>query len=138
VRVFLDANVLFSAAYRAQGVARALFHQAETGSCTLVCSPHAIEEARRNIAARYPDRLGDLTGLVARLETCPEPRPAAIAAAAAEGLPPKDAPILAAALQAGCHVLVTGDRADFGRVFGRRIGGTVVMLPAEALELILE
>ena len=136
MRVFLDANVLFSAAYRAHGVARALFSQAEAGTCTLVCSAHAIEEARRNIAARYPDCLGELTDLVARLEICPEPHAAAVATATAEGLPPKDAPILAAALQAGCHVLATGDRGDFGHLFGRRIGGTVVMLPADALGLI--
>lgn len=137
MRVFLDANVLFSAAYRKTGSTRVFFELAATGTCSLVCSAHAIEEARRNIAARYLDRLGDLDDLIARLEICPEPRPAAIDRAAAEGLPPKDAPILAAAMEAGCHILVTGDRTDFGDLFGRRVGGTVVMLPTHAIELML-
>ena len=50
---------------------------------------------------------------------------------------PKDAPILAAAVEAHCHVLATGDRADFGALLGRRMRGTVVMLPAEAIELLI-
>ncbi len=137
VRVFLDANVLFSAAYREKGSVGAFLELAGAGACKLVSSAHAVEEARRNIAAKHPHRLGDLERLVAALELCPEPRPATIALAAKEGLPPKDAPILAAAIEAGCHVLATGDRRDFGALFGRRFRKTVVMLPTEAIELLL-
>ena len=137
VRVFLDANVLFSAAYREVGSVRAFFVLAKAGACSLVSSAHAIEEARRNIAARYPACLAELARLVAELEVCPEPRASTVAMAAREGLPAKDAPILAAAIDAGCHILATGDRSDFGSLFGRRIEGTLVMLPVEAIDLIV-
>jgi predicted nucleic acid-binding protein len=137
VRVFLDANVLFSAAYRETGSVRAFFALAATGACHLVSSGHAIEEARRNIAARYPRRLTDLEGLVGTLEITPEPRTSTLEWAASMGLPPKDAPILAAAVDSRCHVLATGDGTGFGRLLGRRLKGTVVMLPAEAIGLLL-
>lgn len=137
MRVFLDANVVFSAAYRTTGWTRVFFDLAAAGACTLVTSAFAIEEARRNLRARYPDRLPDLDDLVARIELCPAPPATALHRAAAAGLPPKDAPILAAAIEAACHILATGDRADSGRLFGQRIDGTVVMLPVDALEIIL-
>ncbi len=137
MRIFLDANVLFSAAYRAEGVAHALFTLANTGTCTLVCSAHAIEEARRNLTARYPQCVRELANQCEALEVCPEPRPETVGLATAEDLPPKDAPILAAAIEAHCHVLVTGDRRDFGHLLGRRVHGTLVMLPAELLALLL-
>lgn len=137
VRVFLDANVLFSAAYRETGSMRAFFQLAAAGAWTLVSSRYAIEEARRNVRLRYPARADDLERQAADLEVCPEPVPESVRHAAREGLPAKDAPILAAAVDAACHVLVTGDRSHFGPLYGRRVRGTVVMLPAEGIELLL-
>ncbi len=49
----------------------------------------------------------------------------------------KDQPILAAALGCRAHLLVTGDRAHFGPLFGRTVGRTVVLPPREALDLVL-
>ncbi len=137
MRVFLDANVLFSAAYREGGPSRGLFTLADAGRCALVSSAHAIEEARRNVAAKQPHRLPDLIRLVQLIEVCAEPGPASVEWAAGEGLPPKDAPILAAAVEARCHLLATGDRKDFGALFGRRLRGTVVMLPVDVLGVLL-
>ena len=137
MRVFLDANVLFSAAYRETGSMRAFFELAAAGACTLVSSAYAIEEARRNVALKHAPRTGDLDALVATLEICSEPRGATLSWALTTGLPGKDAPILAAAVDARCHVLATGDRTDFGRLFGRRVRGTLVMLPAEAIGLLI-
>ncbi|MEK6785859.1 MAG: hypothetical protein AABY61_10300 [Nitrospirota bacterium] len=47
-RVFLDANVLFSAAYRVETPLRTLFTMPRT---QLVRSAYALEEARRNLSA---------------------------------------------------------------------------------------
>ena len=137
MRVFLDANVLFSAAYREAGSVRAFFELEQVGACSLVSSAHAIEEARRNIAAKHPARIPDLDALVGKLEVWPEPGSDLIDWASSRGLPPKDAPILAAAVEARCQVLATGDRSDFGPLFGRALRGTVVMLPVDAIELLL-
>ena len=106
--LFLDANVLFSAAYRDTGSVRILFSLAEARGCELVASAYAIDEARRNLAEKHPDRLGDFARLLERLRVCPEASHEAVSWAAARKLPPKDAPILAAAVQGGADVLVTG------------------------------
>jgi predicted nucleic acid-binding protein len=137
MRVFLDANVLVSAAYREGASIRVFFELAAAGACVLVTSPHAIEEARRNLASKRPQRVAELERLLGAIEVCAEPGTARLDWAASVGLPAKDAPILAAAVESGCPVLVTGDRTDFGALFGQRPGGTLLMLPAEALELLV-
>jgi len=137
VRVFLDANVLFSAAYRDTGSVRVFFALAEAGVCDLVSSAYAVEEARRNLLAKHPMRVGDLESLLAGLTVCREPASTSIEWAIAQRLPAKDAPILAAAVEARCHLLVTGDRTHFGALLGRRSRGTVVVLPTDALEILI-
>lgn len=138
MRVFLDANVLFSAAYRETGSVRAFFALARGDACTVTSSAYAVDEARRNIRAKHPDRMPDLELLVSELALCGEPSPATLAWVAANHLPPKDAPILAAAIDASCHLLATGDRTHFGTLFGKRVRGTVVALPVEAIEILID
>lgn len=137
MRVFLDANVLFSAAYRETGSVRVFFPLAKAGACTLVSSAYALDEARRNIRARHPDREADLDRLATQLEVCREPTTGTLDGIATVGLPMKDAPILAAAIDARCHLLVTGDRTHFGKLFGKRVRGTVVMLPFDAIGILV-
>ena len=137
MRVFLDANVLFSAAYRETGSVRAYFALAAAGACTLVTSGYAVDEARRNIRAKHPERSRDLESLVGRTAICREPAAETLAWAASHGLPPKDAPILAAAIDARCHLLVTGDRTHFGPLYGHKLRGTVVVTPVDGMALLV-
>ena len=136
MRVFLDANVLFSAAYRDSGSVRVFFGLARAGMCTLASSGFAAGEARRNIAAKHPKRLPDLESLIGELALCSEPSQETLEWAA-QRLPVKDAPILAAAVDARCQLLVTGDRTHFGPLFGTRQRGTVVLTPVDAIELLV-
>jgi hypothetical protein len=76
-------------------------------------------------------------GLVADVSVEPEAPSKDVAWALEQGLPLKDAPILAAAVQARCDVLVTGDRTHFGPLSGRRLRGVQVLSPADALRLLL-
>lgn len=138
MRLFLDANVLFSAAHNPDGNSRALFLLARPARSQLVASRYAIEEAMRNLSLKYPERLLDLERLALELAVASEPVPAAVEAAAASGLPPQDAPILATAIQAGAGALVTGDRRHFGKLYGRVIGGVRIMTPAEAVQRLLK
>ena len=137
MRVFLDANVLFSAAHREAGSVRAFFALAQAGACELWSSAYALDEARRNIGVKHPDRIAALESLLRQIAVCREATPATLAWAAAQRLPSKDAPILAAAVDARCHLLVTGDRTHFGALFGRKLRGTVVMLPVDAIGLLV-
>jgi predicted nucleic acid-binding protein len=137
LRLFFDANVIFSAAHHEEGRAQALVALARAGQCTVLVSAHALEEARRNLALKSAGHEPRLERLLAAVSLVPE-APAALAAWAAErGLPPKDAPILAAAVHAQADFLVTGDRRDFGHLFGRTLRGVKVATPAQALAALL-
>jgi hypothetical protein len=48
-------------------------------------------------------------------------------------LPPKDVPILLAAIAARCTHLLTGDRKHFGQYFGKSIHGVNVMMVRDYL-----
>src|SRR3989337_2513651 len=137
MRVFIDANVLFAAAISPEGRSAALFLLAERGLCELVISPYAVTEARRNVEARYADALGRRERLLRNVTTVPEATPSRAAWARRQGLPEEDAPILAAAADAGAEVLVTGDRAHFGPLFGQTIGGGPGLRLADTLNLVL-
>lgn len=122
-RAFLDANVLFSAAYREES---GLLRLWRIPGATLVTSAYAAEEARRNLASS--DQLARLDNLLGQTQIVPEsdaPMPAGIR------LPDKDHPILKAAIAAEATHLVTGDVKDFGQFFGKRIGGVLIVTPAE-------
>jgi len=54
LRVFLDANVLFTAAYRPEGLSALLVELGAAGRVTLLTSPLAIVEAERNLEAKRP------------------------------------------------------------------------------------
>ena len=137
MRVFLDANVLFSAAQRTASPLRLFFRLAEAGLCELLASPFALDEARRNIARKYPAEASELERLIAQVTICREAGVDQVQWARSTGLPEKDAPILAAAMQAKADVLVTGDRSDFGALYGKRIHGVEILTPRRALERIL-
>jgi predicted nucleic acid-binding protein len=123
-RVFLDANVLFSAAWRAEsGLLR--FWKLPL---VLVSSPYAITEAERNLSRKRPEALARLEALLEPIEIVD-----ALAPIDYSGLPSKDVPILAAAVAGRCQVLLTGDVADFGHVLGQTVLGVRVLTPAMLL-----
>lgn len=138
MKLFLDANVVFSAAHLEEGRAQDLVALARAGHCALLSSAHALEEARRNLAlksSRYEMRLADA---LAQIEIVAEPPSAVSDWAREEGLPPKGAPILAAAVQAGAAMLVTGDARDFGHLYERTLRGVRIVTPARALAEVLK
>ena len=136
-RFFLDANVIFTAAHNPDGNGRALFRLAGAYQLELVSSRYALEEAARNIAVKFPECVAEFNSLVAGLLLVAEPSQAEIQLAAARRLPDKHVPILAAAIAARASALVTGDRRDFGHLFGATIKGVAILTPAEAVSKVL-
>ncbi len=122
LRVFLDANVLFSAAYLEGAGLVELWRRPDV---RLLTSGYAAEEARRNLDTS--DRRDRLERLLAAIEVVIEAPSARLPDAAR--LPEKDEPILRAAIAAQATHLLTGDIQDFGHLFGRRIGGLLVQTP---------
>jgi uncharacterized protein len=137
MRIFLDANVLFSAARGTGSPLHGFFRLAEAGACELVASPFALDEARRNISRKQPAKVAELERLIARIAVCREAGAEEVLWARSTGLPEKDAPILAAAVQAKADILVTGDRTDFGDLYERKLRGVEILPPRTALERVL-
>jgi uncharacterized protein len=123
-RVFLDANVLFSTAYREGSALKRLW---EATDVTLLSTPYAIEEANRNLEER--DARTRLQTLVVALEIVPDVAGGEVPRGVI--LPAKDLPILLAAIAAQATHLLTGDRAHFGPYFGRRIAGVLMQRPGD-------
>ena len=125
-RLFLDANILFSAAYRDDaGIAR--FWSLD--KVVLLSSSYAVEEARVNL--RDAEQRTPLVVLVSRIQVVSNtflgPLPDGI------DLPEKDRPILLSTIDARATHLITGDKDDFGQFFGRKISGVLILPPAAYL-----
>jgi uncharacterized protein len=137
MRVFLDANVLFSASLLTRGNAPTLLRIGRTGGCLLLASSLALEEAERNLAGKAPGALARFPPVRRAAQTIVDPPADLVLWAEAQGLPAKDAPILAAAVGARADLLVTGDRRQFGPLFGRVLRGMRVLSLAEGLAAVL-
>jgi predicted nucleic acid-binding protein len=125
--LFLDANVLFSAAYLPETRLREFW---TLPGVELVTSGYAWEEAHRNLRTlEQQQRLAALgPGVRIVNEHGTWILPADVI------LPEKDRPILAAAILSGATHLVTGDASHFGVWYGKRIGGVLVLRPAAYLQ----
>ena len=135
MRVFLDANVLFSAA-KSDGAVRRLLNDLMARGHVLCADGYVAEEARRNLAAKAPQALGLLASLLDQVEVAPlQADPAALAALTA--LPEKDRPVVSAAARLRCDALVTGDRAHFGAFYGRTLAGVSIHSPRSLAEALL-
>lgn len=122
-RLFLDANILFSAVYRADSKLLTLWKVKDVLLCS---SRYAIEEARINLNEEDQwRRLQRLSSDLRLFEASDRKLPSGVS------LPDKDAPILLAAIEAHADYLLTGDIRHFGPYFGRKIEGVVVALPSQ-------
>jgi uncharacterized protein len=122
-RLFMDANVLFSAAYKADARILRLWKLTDAVLCS---SRYALEEARYNLSDESQrQRLSDLVRSFQFFEATGHQLPPGIS------LPEKDCPILLAAIEGRSHFLLTGDSQHFGAYFGRKIGGVTIVSPAQ-------
>jgi predicted nucleic acid-binding protein len=128
-RVFLDANVLFSAGYKSISSLRTLW---ELTDVELLTSSYAVEEAHRNLAIHKPDQLESLEQLLDALIVVAEPAEG-LSLPAEVDLVEKDRPILLAAIAARATHLLTGDKDHFGTYFGQTIGGVLILRPRDYL-----
>jgi predicted nucleic acid-binding protein len=122
-RLFLDANVLFSAAYKIDAHLRQLWKFQQVRLCS---SNYALAEARINLADEdQRNRLRELSSSLELFEASRTQLPPEIF------LPEKDAPIFLAAVEARATHLLTGDVRHFNYYFGKTIAGVAITRPAE-------
>ena len=131
MRVFLDANVLFTAAHNPGGKAAFVIELGRQGHWELATSRYALKEARRNLDRKFPHSLDGLS-LLLRGVRLVEHRPALRFPAA---LAEKDRPIFQAAVAWEATHLLTGDLRDFGAFMDKpeETFGVVVQTVADFL-----
>ncbi|RUM93655.1 MAG: hypothetical protein DSZ28_07305 [Thiothrix sp.] len=110
IRLFLDANILFTAAHNPKGKAALVIELGQQGRWKIVTSNYAYSEAERNLRLKFPDRLADLESLMTSIGILPT----GTGANCPIELRQKDRPIFESALQAQATHLLTGDLRDFG------------------------
>jgi uncharacterized protein len=126
-RIFLDANILFSLAWRSPGLGF-LWEWSEKRKCLLFASQYVIEEARRNLTD--PEQIKRLESFLSRIQIVPEmdPRlPCPI------HLPEKDQPVIMAAISIKADYFLTGDITHFGKYLGKSVSGVKILRPRDYL-----
>jgi predicted nucleic acid-binding protein len=114
MRIFLDANILFSASFPNSLLAD--FLDSLQKHAVFLTNAYAKTEAERNVEAKIPTRRAAFHKFANKLELVPlqlfdlEVK-----------LAEKDRPILCGAIAAHADYLLTGDKKDFGNLFGRTI-----------------
>jgi predicted nucleic acid-binding protein len=137
MRIFVDANVLFSAA-RSVGAIRTLLQALQSEGHALAADAYVVAEARRNLQSKASaDVLAFLEDLLGQIEV----RQVSYAEVAHEQslvgwLPEKDRPVLLAAIAMQCDVLLTGDRTHFGEGYGKTFAGVTVYAPAQLARVV--
>lgn len=111
--VFVDANVLVSGARVETGASRVLLRLGEVGLLDLVVSEQVLAEAERAFFRLLPSALPAFRLLVEAACRRVDDLPPKIVARYRARAHPKDAPILAAAVEARCSSLVTFNTRDF-------------------------
>jgi predicted nucleic acid-binding protein len=139
IRVSLDANVIIAASKSSSGESRAIIRLARRRQdITLLATPLAWDEAERTVQRDYPDALDQCHALTQDIEICIEPSVWQVAHVKAllpreKQLPRKDLPILAGAISAAAHLLLTHDGEHFGPLYGTKVEGVEILTPIAGL-----
>lgn len=138
MRIFLDANVLFSSA-RSEGAIRHLIYALLDARHSCWVDEYVIAEARRNLQIKHAGALAEFDATVRRLHAGESGLRMPLPSADVAWLPEKDRPVLLAAMRLRCDALVTGDQRHFGAGYGKSFGGVRIYSPrmlAETLDLV--
>lgn len=133
--MFLDTSVLIAGVASATGAAASVLDLCETGVVEAIVSKQVLVEADRNFQDKFPDLIQDYRQFVRNVSPLlqPDPRPSEVQAAA-RIIDVKDAPILAAAINANPDFLFTWDTRHFQ---SKQVESRVVfrvVTPGELLE----
>jgi predicted nucleic acid-binding protein len=131
LKIFLDANVLFTAAHNPSGKDALIMELGAQGHWQTLTSTLAVEEARRNLDIKFPDCLPRLESILSKTRvvssvsgpTCPI------------DLPAKDRPIFLTAVKCRATHLLTGDVRHYGPFLNNpsRTAGVSIMTVADFL-----
>jgi uncharacterized protein len=130
MKVFLDANILFSAADY-----RSATRKLVVGLCSIaeaITNHHAWGEAYRNLLLKRPDQLDGLKDLSNYVNISN-----AFKNILTKEIPENDIPIIAGAIGSQCTHLWTGDKRHFGKWYGKKLNGVIVVSGTMLADIII-
>ena len=130
MRLFLDSSVLLAGCGSDRGASREVLRRALECRWVLMTSPYVIEEVLVNLPGLPAAATAEWTRLRPDLALMDD---VLTLDQAVVFEPAKDRPILFSAL-AWSDVLLTLDRADFGKLLGDSFYGLAIMTPGSFLE----
>jgi predicted nucleic acid-binding protein len=130
-KIFLDANVLFTAAHNPSGKAALILELGVQGHWQILTSTLAVEEVRRNLDIKFPASMARLESILSKIGVISS----ASGPACPIDLPEKDRPIFLTAVKCRATHLLTGDIRHFGRFLSdpSRTAGIAIMTVADFL-----
>jgi predicted nucleic acid-binding protein len=128
LRVYLDSNVLFSAAYDPQSP---FLNFWKLRDISPVISQYVVGEVSRNV--RLPHLRARFETLLAKTQFFSDADGRFIPSHIV--LVEKDRPILAASIAASLDYLVTGDKNHFAHLYNTAVSGVHILDPATFLKL---
>lgn len=130
-KVFVDANVWFSAFYK-EGVCSKLLRKFKENDKEIVISEQVLEEIIRNIKLKIPNALELVIEAIKELD------PTVVKNPLAEDLKLycdlaklHDLPILVSAIKYDCQYLITGNKKDFNGLKINKRCSLQILTPAE-------
>jgi predicted nucleic acid-binding protein len=115
IRLFLDSNVLFTAAHNPEGKASLVIELAALGNWEVVTSAYCLAEARRNLERKQPAALGRLSEVLGTVRLVPD----VAGERCTLSVPEKDRPVFASAQRCKATHFLTGDRRHFGQYMNK-------------------
>ena len=120
MKVFLDANILFSSS-NPQSATRFLL-DIILSKYEAVANEYVIEESRRNMKIKRSSQEKELTVLCSRITMT-----SAFTMIQIPSLPEKDIPVISGAVGSKCTHLWTGDKKHFSSLYGKTVHGVKVV-----------
>ena len=129
MRVFLDANVIFSASNPGSIMSKLVEHAALR--VDLVINSFVEEEARRNLSLKRPEWIYEFERIIEKTEQA-----TVIIFDIPVDLDDKDQPVLCSAIRSNCQYLVTGDQRDFGHLYDKKVKDVTVISTRQFAEIL--
>jgi predicted nucleic acid-binding protein len=136
MRIFLDANILFSAA-NPSGSIRQLLNIARAAGHQCWADEYVIRKAHRNLFLKQRERIADFQRLLTEIH-CAAKVPNLPLHGIEASLPENDRRVLAAAIALECDALVSGDQTHFGPLYGMIVSGVRIYSPRQLAEHIVK
>lgn len=131
MKIFLDANVLFTAIHNPKGKSAFIIKLCKENKFEIISCGFAIEEAVHNLKLKYPETEKHIQKIVSQIKIVPT----VLSDNCPINIPKKDIPIFMSALNAKSTHLITGDIRDFGKFMNNpaRSQGLLIQTPADFL-----